>query len=212
MSLLHVFTTNTYRHTRCHVCESCRFSPPFSFFPFAAARGPQRSSLDQTTTKSIQTKCIHTKPYRPNQTHPHTHGGLSVPCCRAPTALGEQILVREHILRTCQCVVLPHSWPSLTPTHPPKKPTTWIPASSDYWTVYQKFASQSLHKHKKIEKKIRGSKRQKTKQFLPFFLLHKRAKPAPPSLPSPSTHLSMEITLWYMSLHYFPSIINQFTS
>jgi hypothetical protein len=109
MSLLHVFTTNTYRHTRCHVCESCRFSPPFSFFPFAAARGPQRSSLDQTTTKSIQTKCIHTKPYRPNQTHPHTHGGLSVPCCRAPTALGEQILVREHILRTCQCVVLPHS-------------------------------------------------------------------------------------------------------
>jgi hypothetical protein len=59
--------------------------------------------------------------------------------------------------------------------------------SSDYWTVYEFVASQSLHNTIFFKKK--NPAKQKTAQFLPFFfLLHKRAKPAPPSylLPLPT--------------------------
>jgi len=58
--------------------------------------------------------------------------------------------------------------------------------SSDYWTVYEFVASQSLHNTIFFKKKIRRSKRQRNCCL--FFLLHKRAKPAPPPyrLPLPT--------------------------
>ena len=58
--------------------------------------------------------------------------------------------------------------------------------SSDYWTVYKFVASQSLHNTNFLERKSGEAKDSAIFAF--FFLLHKRAKPAPPPylLPLPT--------------------------
>ena len=58
--------------------------------------------------------------------------------------------------------------------------------SSDYWTVDKFVASQSLHNTNFLERKSGEAKDSAIFAF--FFLLHKRAKPAPPPyrLPLPT--------------------------
>jgi len=60
--------------------------------------------------------------------------------------------------------------------------------SSEYWAVYKKFASQSLHNRNFLKKKFGEAK---DCAIFPFFiLLHKRAKPIHPPYIHPSAHLS----------------------